>query len=62
MDGKLSSREIEWKWNHDDPMVGSLGNSLDSHDPFNITRVIADDGGASKNGDRAPCSLSGGSA
>ena len=26
VDGKLNSRAIEWKWNHDDPTVGSPKN------------------------------------
>ena len=30
MDGKLSSRVIEWKRNHGDPMVGSPGISSES--------------------------------
>ena len=31
MDGKLSTREIEWRWNHGDPTARSLENTSGSY-------------------------------
>ena len=43
MEGKLSSRAIEWKQNHSDPMVESHENSLESHGPLTAFFSTVDD-------------------